>query len=269
MTQASNERAALFYAETYDDSMSDWPGEIDFYREAAARARQAGGPILELGCGTGRVAIRIARDGGFVVGLDLSPHMLEVARRKSISMDNVRWVEGNMRSFELGESFALVLIPGHAFQHLNTVDDQLGCLTCALRHLTPDGHLVVHVDHQDMTWLAGLLTQKTVEFEPRGHFTRSANGRDIRAYRAWSYEPSTQTALSQARWEEVDAEGAVVETWQTPRVPLHCVFRFEMEHLLARAGFEVEALYGDFYRHPLADNSTGMIWVARSAQGLK
>jgi len=267
MTQASDERAALFYAETYDDSMSDWPGEIDFYRETAAQARQVGGPILELGCGTGRVAIRIARDGGSVVGLDLSPHMLEVARRKGIGMDNVRWVEGNMRSFELGEPFALVLIPGHAFQHLNTVDDQLGCLTCARRHLMPAAHLVVHVDHQDMTWLAGLLAQKTVEFEPRGHFTRSLNGREIRSYRAWSYEPSTQTAFSQARWEEVDAEGRVVDTWQTPRVALHCVFRFEMEHLLARAGFEVQALYGDFYRHPLADDSTGMIWVARSAAG--
>lgn len=263
MTPAGDERAALFYAETYDDSMSDWPGEIDFYREIAAEARQIATPILELGCGTGRIAIRIARDGGPVVGLDMSPYMLEVARRKSIGMHNVRWVEGNMSSFELGESFALVLIPGHAFQHLNTVDEQLGCLTCARRHLAPAARVVVHVDHQDMTWLAGLLAQKTVEFEPRGRFTHSVNRREIRAYRAWSYEPSTQTAFSQARWEEIDAEGRVVDTWQTPRVPLHCVFRYEMEHLLRRAGFEVQALYGDFHRGPLADDSPEMIWVAR------
>ena len=181
-------------------------------------------------------------------------------------MDNVSWVEGDMKFFDLDKSFALVLIPGHAFQHLSAADEQLACLECVRRHLTHNAQLVVHIDHQDVTWLAGIVGREPGQFEPRGQFKRSTNGREIRAYRAWSYEPSTQTAFSEARWEEIAADGKVVDTWQTSRVPLHCVFRFEMEHLFSRAGFEVQALYGDFHRHLLADASTEMIWVVRLAE---
>jgi hypothetical protein len=59
--------------------------------------------------------------------------------------------------------------------------------------------------------------------------------------------------------------GAVLERWQSEPVRLHCVFRFEMEHLLGRTGFAVDALYGDFFRQPLCDDSSEMIWVARPA----
>ena len=61
MNPSTGERAADFYAETYDLAVSDWPGEIMFYREMAAQARSKGGGVLEIGCGTGRVAIRLAR----------------------------------------------------------------------------------------------------------------------------------------------------------------------------------------------------------------
>jgi len=268
MNDAERERVALFYAETYDDSVQDWPGEIAFYSEMAAQVRVSAASILELGCGTGRVLMRLVADAGAAVGLDLSPRMLEVARRKSAGLNNVRWVEGDMRAFELGEEFALVLIPGHAFQHLNTGNDQLGCLQCVRRHLLPHGKLLVHVDHQDIPWLAGITGREAGQFEARDRFTRSQTGREIQAYRAWSYEPSSQTAISEARWEELDADGRVVDAWQTAPVRLHCVFRFEMEHLLARAGFDVEALYGDFHKGHLADDSSGMIWVASRAGGL-
>jgi len=266
MTDAERERVAMFYAETYDDSVQDWPGEIEYYTEATAQMRVSPASILELGCGTGRVLMRLAANAGSAVGLDSSPQMLEVARRKSTGLNNVRWIEGDMRAFDLGEEFGLVLIPGHAFQHLNTVDDQLRCLQCVRRHLLPNGRLLVHVDHQDITWLAGITGREPGQFEARGRFTRSQNGHEIQSYGAWSYEPCSQTAVSEARWEELDADGRVVDAWQTARVRLHCVFRFEMEHLLARAGFAVEALYGDFNRGPLADDSSDMIWVAsRSA----
>ncbi len=100
-----DERGAQFYAETYDESVPDWPAEIDFYQEMAANAKRAGGSVLELACGTGRMAIRPAHSGASVVGLDLSQRMLEVARHKSVGLNNIRWVEGNMRSFQLDEVF--------------------------------------------------------------------------------------------------------------------------------------------------------------------
>ncbi|HTX91202.1 MAG TPA: class I SAM-dependent methyltransferase [Anaerolineales bacterium] len=262
MSQSEDERGDQFYAETYDESVPDWPNEIDFYQEMAAGAKQAGRSVLELACGTGRVAIRLAGHGARVVGLDLSRDMLEVARRKSVGLANVRWVEGNMQSFQLDEVFGLVIITGDAFQHLNTPDDQLACLECIKRHLIPPGQLVLHINHLDIMWLGELLRQKEHPFELEGKFIRSATGHEIQSYRAWSYEPSTQTAIVHARWEEMDTNGHVTDSWQTAPARIHCAFRFEMEHVLARAGFVVDSLYGDFSRHPLADNSAEMIWVA-------
>jgi len=263
MSQSAGERAAEYYAQTYDASVPDWPGEIDFYQEMAAQAKRNGGAVLEIACGTGRVAIRLAREGVKVVGLDLSPHMLEVARQKSVGLEHMRWVQGDMRSFELGETFGLVIIPGHAFQNLNTPQDQVACLECIRRQLRPNGFLVVHLDHQDLSWLGDLLRETGGVFEAAEQFRHPETGRQIRTFRAWSYEPASQTAICQTAWEEVGADGQVLNRWQTQPIRLHCVFRFEMEHLLARVGLTIEAVYGDFFRHPLGDENSEMIWVAR------
>jgi ubiquinone/menaquinone biosynthesis C-methylase UbiE len=256
------ELASQFYADTYDDSVPDWPGEMDFYRDMAAAATRDGQRILELGCGTGRVAFRLARSGAQVVGLDLSPRMLEVARRKSAGVEGIHWVQGDMRSFDLPGDFGLVIIPGHAFQNLNLAEDQASCLECARRHLTPAGRLVVHLDHQDLAWLGSLMGEKGGQFESAESFRSPASGNLVRAFRAWSLEPSTQTAIAQTRWEEVSPDGNVVGRWERAPVRLHCVFRFEMEHLLARVGLAVDAVYGDFHRHALEDRSSEMVWIA-------
>jgi ubiquinone/menaquinone biosynthesis C-methylase UbiE len=264
MSESQAPSANRFYAETYDVSVPDWPGEIDFYRELAASAARAGGSVLELACGTGRVTIRLATQGARIVATDLSPEMLAVARRKSAGIAGVRWIQADMRSFQLNESFGLVIIAGHSFQHLNTPEEQMACLGCIRRHLLPGGRLVVHTDHQSVGWLAGLEAPEGSRFEDAGEFLHPTTGNQIRAFRSWSYEPSTQTAVSRARWEERDAAGAVIAVWERGPVRLHCLFRFEMEHLLARAGFTVEALYGDFARHALEDQSTEMIWLAHA-----
>lgn len=263
MSPSSNPRVAEFYAQTYDESVPDWPGEMDFYHALAAEVRGRGEPLLEVACGTGRVALRLAQAGTAVVGLDLSQKMLAVAAEKSQGVRTVRWVQADMRAFDLGEMFGLALIPGHAFQNLNLADDQVACLDCIRRHLRPGGRLVVHLDHQDFTWLGGLMGGKNGVFEPAEQFIHPQTGYQIRTARAWSFEPATQTALCETAWEAVAENGEVVDRWQTEPVRLHCVFRFEMEHLLARTGFVVEAVYGDFFRQPLHAKSPGMIWVAR------
>jgi SAM-dependent methyltransferase len=264
LNQSPANRTAEFYAQTYDAWVPDWPGELDFYRELAAGAMQNGGAVLEIACGTGRIAARLAQEDVTVVGLDRSPEMLEVAREKSRGLLNIRWVQADMRSFELGEAFGLIIIPGHSFQHLNTPDDQVACLKCIKRHLRPDGVLVIHLDHQDFAWLGGLRGEKSDRLEPAGGFQNPKTDRQVRAFRAWSYEPASQTAISRALWEELGADGQVVDRWESAPVRLHCVFRYEMEHLLARVGFAVDAVYGEFYRGPLMDTSSEMVWVART-----
>ena len=150
MSKIASERAREFYAETYEATVFDWPGEIGFYRRLAAEANAAGQAVLEVACGTGRVTIRLAREGFEVVGLDLSEAMLDVARENSAGMGSIRWVQGDMRSFDLGEAFGLVIIPGHSFQNLLTAADQAACLDSIRRHLIPGGQLVVHLDHPEM-----------------------------------------------------------------------------------------------------------------------
>lgn len=265
MSPSSDQRVAEFYAQTYDESVPDWPGEIEFYRRLASVVRRKGEGVLEIACGTGRVAIRLAQDGTHTVGLDLSPKMLEVAREKSKGVASIRWVQADMCAFDLGETFGLALMPGHAFQNLNTPQEQVACLQCIYRHLKPGGHLIVHLDHQNVEnvgWLGSLVGAKGGVFEPAEQFQHTRTGRQIRTFRAWAYEPATQTAICTTAWEAVATNGQVVDRWQTEPIRLHCVFRFEMEHLLARVGFSVEDLYGDFFQNPLDDKSSNMIWIA-------
>jgi ubiquinone/menaquinone biosynthesis C-methylase UbiE len=134
-------------AELYDHLFTGLPGELRFYVDAA---RNAGSPVLELGCGTGRIMFPVAEAGVEVVGLDMVPEMLSVAEDKlselhSRARERVQLVEGDMRAFDLGRRFRLAMIPFRAFLHMLTVDDQRRCLECVRRHLTDDGLLALNV----------------------------------------------------------------------------------------------------------------------------
>jgi ubiquinone/menaquinone biosynthesis C-methylase UbiE len=252
-------------AELYDVAVPDWPGEMAFYRRLAGRVKPGGEAVLEVACGTGRIAARLAEDGTRVVGLDHSTAMLDIARAKSAGLANVRWVEADMRSFRLDERFGLIIIPGHSFQNLLTPGDQVACLASIRRHLLPGGTLVVHLDHQDLDWLGALSGDLAGIFEPAGEMVHPHSGNTVRVSRAWWYERAAQTAVSRARYEEIAAGGDVVERWESGPDRFHCLFRFEMEHLLARARFHAGACYGDFFEGELTGVSSEMIWVATKA----
>jgi SAM-dependent methyltransferase len=104
---------------TYDIEDNTDTG-IAFY---SALAQETGGPLLELACGTGRVSIPIARLGFAVTGLDIVCGMIEAARSKSAGLPT-RWVEGDARTFDLGEHFRLIFLTGNAFQAFLTRADQ-------------------------------------------------------------------------------------------------------------------------------------------------
>ncbi len=249
----------------YDISVPDWPGEIDFYLELARDVKMKGGAILEVGCGTGRVTLPLAQEGVAITGLDLSPSMLAKARQKGQGRPNVRWIEADMQAFELGETFDLIIIPGHSFQYMLTSADQVECLTHIRKHLDRTGKLVIHLDHQNLEWLGGLVQGRGTGNQPAGEY-RTEDGKGlIRKWNAWSYEPSTQTASAITTWDVLDADGTLIKRCECALKKMHCVFRCEMEHLLARTSFEVEALYGDFFHGELQNNSTDMIWIARPA----
>jgi SAM-dependent methyltransferase len=172
-----------------------------------------------------------------------------------------------MRAFDLGKQFHLAIIPGHSFQAMLTPDDQAQCLETIRRHLRQGGVLVVHLDHQDFRWLGGLLEDTAKRFETDLTLTHPRTGQEIRRSHRWTFEPATQTATIRLRWEAYGEDGSLVDRWELDPMRLHCVFRFEMEHLLRGAGFSIEAVYGDFFKSELCDDSGQMIWVARNPAG--
>ena len=147
MDHAGGYEEYAFIADLYDHVVPYRERQdVAFFVEAA---QESGGPVLEIGCGTGRILIPTARAGVEVVGLDLSPHMLQVCRervqRESEDVQSrIQLVQADMRSFSLAQSFKLVTTPFRPF-HLTTVDDQLSCLVNIHRHLVEDGRLILDI----------------------------------------------------------------------------------------------------------------------------
>jgi len=264
-------------AEAYDAEIDQLraAADVPFYVGLARQAAEAGQGVLELGCGTGRVTIPIAAAGVDVVGLDSSPAMLEVARRKAGDPANPRWVQGDMADFRLEQRFGLVIIPFRSFLLLLTVEEQKGCLACIHEHLVEGGRLALNIFNPSILAIAGWLGERQERWErvqDRIRFAESGNAAPGQTDAAqgpgkerWvnrRYSPASQE-LNETRAEvELSDEGAVIQRVER-NLRLRWVYRYEMEHLLALAGFEVEALYGWFDRAPFTDESDEIVWVAR------
>jgi SAM-dependent methyltransferase len=123
------------------------------------KAVDSGGPVLELGAGTGRVTIPIAEGGVRVSALDLDAAMLDKLRQKAAALSpdvraRILVHQGDMRSFALDEQYALAIIPFRAFLHNVTREDQLATLRCAHAHLRPGGELALNVFHPSLEYMA-------------------------------------------------------------------------------------------------------------------
>lgn len=225
--------------------------DVAFYRQLAS---EAGGPVLELGCGTGRALLEVVQAGQSVTGLDSSPAMLEVARGSV--PPSVRLVRADMRDFDLDDTrFALIFSAFRAFQHLETVEDQLRCLACARRHLAPGGMLAFDVFHPSLERMA-------LDEEPETEDLRFAfEGDEVVRYARVVRDRATQSMDICFRWVR-NRDGAVIADDETS-FRMRYFFRYELEHLLARAGFEAE-IFGDFDRSAVGRDSPSFVVVARS-----
>jgi SAM-dependent methyltransferase len=250
--------SALFY----DHYAPGVDGDIAFY---VARAREAGAPVLELGCGTGRILLPMAEADVDVVGLDASPDMLAVAEQKIAACRpdvraRVRVVRGDMRDFALDRRFGLVTIPYRAFLHNLDVDDQLRTLARVREHLLPGGRLIFNVFDPDVGKLAA--GRWLMPAGRRRTFPHPRTANPVTVQEDFRYVLDRQLVEGAFVFEELDATtGAVVASTRSP-LTLRYVFRFEMEHLLARAGFDVDALLGDFRGGPFRAGGE-QVWVAR------
>ena len=238
-------------------------GDVPFYVE---EAQKAGGPVLELGCGTGRILIPTAEAGVEIAGLDRAPSMLAIARDKVARLDppvkgRIELVEGDMRDFSLGRRFKLVTIPYRAFLHLLTGEDQRRALRCVRDHLEPDGRLILNVFDPRLDTIGAHLGSFGSALKMVSEFVHPDTGRKVVVWDTRQYDPETQTIEQYFIFEELDGEGQVVNKTYSSLV-LRYVHRYEMEYLLELCGYRVEALYGDFGRGPFRYGRE-QIWVAR------
>jgi hypothetical protein len=183
--------------------------------------------------------------------------MLGVAREKSAGRDNPRWVEGDMRTFELGERFGLVIIPFRSFLHLLTVEDQKACLGRIHEHLVEGGRLALNFFNPNLAIMASWLNR-----DPKQRHLVERKGKSER-WESRYYSTSEQTMDYETRDDELSDDNATISRVYR-NLHVRYVYRYEMEHLLALCGFEIEALYGWFDRRPFEDESSEMVWVARS-----
>ena len=255
-------------AEFYDHFSIGLDGDVAFYVE---EARKAGGPVLEIGCGTGRIMIPIADSGVPVVGLDRAPAMLEIARGKVAgrSVDTrqrIRLVAGDMRAFDLDQRFNLVVIPYRTFNYMLTVEDQRNALTCINDHLFDHGRLVFDVVDPGPEVIAASLESPGGSFEHIWTFTHPDSGNRVMAWDTRQFDPVEQTVNVHQFFKEQDNGGQEVSNTVVP-YSLRYFNRYEMQHLLELCGFEVEALFGDFRRSPL-HHGTEQVWMARKTSGV-
>ena len=241
------------HARWYDPTHATRRNDAAFYRDLA---REVGGPVLELGCGTGRVLLPIALDGLECTGLDGSPAMLDALRAKQPPA-NLRLVVAPMQDFDLGPArFRLVFSAFRPLQHLYTVEDQLACLACVRRHLAPHGVFAFDVFQPALARIA-------LPEEPEYEEDRFAEGGDeIVRLASVRRDIARQTQDVTIRFER-RRDGRVVGS-ESEHFRMRWYYRYELEHLLARAGFAVAALYGDFDRRPFDRDATEMVFLAHA-----
>lgn len=225
-------------------------------------ARESGGPVLEMGCGTGRVLLPTARAGIAVCGMELSPDMLDVARRSAAAepeevQRRVKLVPGDIRCDSAGSRFPLITAPFRVAQHLLERADQRAWLRNVKWHLFPGGFLCFDVFQVDPGRLAeegkALMTIDRIEPE---------TGCRVRRFDTLHSFPALQLIGVHVEWVEESASGERVSATAAD-CTMRWFTRAELENLLELEGFEITDYWGSFDRRPFGHGAQQQIIRAR------
>jgi SAM-dependent methyltransferase len=222
-------------AELYDPWSASVVEDVAFYLE---EARRSGGPVVELGVGTGRIAVPIAADGTRVIGIDSSRGMLDVcARRAALAGVQLDLRVGDLRRPPIAERVPLVISPFRSLLHMHTDDDRRSVFAAAHALLDPGGRFVFDV-----------FTPAAEDIErTQGQWLEREPG--IFEHAVW--DETARTLTLTVRGEE--SETTMALAWLSPD---------EWRVLLEETGFEIEACYGWFDRSPFTGGED-TVWIAR------
>lgn len=210
----------------------------------------AGGPVLEVGVGTGRFFMEALEKGVDVYGIDISSSMIGVLHRKLQPEYRNRVVHADMCTFQSQQLFSLIVAPFRVFMHIDSIEDQLLALNTMHRHLVPGGVLLFDLFVPNLKMLLEGLNE-VLDFE--GEYEP---GKMLRRYTSMQADPVLQTSRVTFRlqWEEADALRE--ESWETT---LRFFFYHELQHLLSRSDFSTFSVFGDFARNPVSKSSREFI----------
>jgi SAM-dependent methyltransferase len=246
------------FAQLYDWEHRDLDQDLDLYRNFAARCD---GPVLELGCGTGRVALALAEAGFDVVGVDESTSMLELAEARVAEAglgERVQLAHLDVREIAWAERFALAIWPLNGFLHLPERADQALALSRVRRALLPGGFAIVDLPNPHVAFAPQsdeqLVVRRTVQ-APQGDLVTSL--------------VSTRTDLANQVqrmtlfYDIVGCQDGVLRR-TAAEMGLRFVYQYEMIGLLEGAGFEVDAVHGSYDLDPYESESAQMLFVAHT-----
>jgi SAM-dependent methyltransferase len=246
-------------AELYDGYPGNYLEDLLFFVEEARAV--APGPVLELGVGTGRLALCLAAVGIHVVGIDNSVPMLRRLARKHAAAGKlpgqVRVVAADMRGFALRQRFPLALVPFRTFLCLLTRTAQRRALRCIRRHLSPGGRLVMafFVPPRE------LIARGCTEPAEMTRFPSPEGRAQVIAHDWTQFLPARQRVISHIAYQWQRPDGRPLRTINHTLVARYA-FPEEMPPLLESCGYRVVQTYGGFRREPLTSESREQIWIA-------
>jgi SAM-dependent methyltransferase len=241
----------------WTDTAGATRANLPFYLDAYAKAE---GPVVELGVGDGRIAVQAAVRGCTLIGVDSSPAMLDLCRRRAENAgvgERLTLLRADFRSFELHTPAALIALPYHSIGHLPSLEDKRSAIAHVYSQLRPGGCFLF----DDFVMTPKLMAQmRTVQL--RAEY-RTASGAEALLWVTSLVNEPAQT-IRVVTWEdELNAQGMMRQR-RYRRLSLSWLTPAQARELLVAAGFTVEACYGNFDRTPFAEaTAQEQIWLAR------
>lgn len=254
----SQEKIADIYLDGrhYDQFFGNGSVDLPFW---ISQANLFGDPILELACGTGRITITLAQAGFKVTGIDSAEGMLKEARRKSAEAGlEIKWVKADMRDFNLGKAFSLIILPANTLCHLLDMGDIEACLADVRKHLAPNGRFVIDVFVPKIE----LLINKPGERFPFSEYDDPDGRGRIVVTESYVYECDTQIKRI-TTYHSIPGEDAEIEG----QLNMRMYFPQELDALIKYNGFVLEGKYGSYDQTAFDRESEKQIVVCRSAEG--
>ncbi len=223
---------------------TDADGDLSFW---SRQARKYGDPVLELACGTGRVANTLALEGFRMTGIDNSETMLSEARRKSASQGiDLEWVQADVRHFELGTTFPLIIFPFRSIAALLTAKDLEACLSCVKKHLEPDGRFIIDAFNPDLD----VLRHSSEERYPFAEYPDPEGNGTIVVTHSNVYDAASQINRIKLFFKLPSQTEEVIE-----ELNLRMYFPQELDALLEYNGFVIEDKFGDYEETPFISSA--------------